>query len=75
MIQLPGSIGVERNFDSLRFFPDGPPPEDYEYELPIPGQVEVREIETVFEARLAKPDVFRTDKPNGDRVFVDGESL
>ena len=26
VIQLPGSIGVERNYDSLRFFPDGRPP-------------------------------------------------
>jgi len=75
MIELPGSIGVERNYDSLRFFPDSPVPGDYEYQLPIPGQVEVREIGTVFEARLADPDASGTGKPNGDRVFVDGEFL
>jgi tRNA(Ile)-lysidine synthase len=74
-IQLPGTITVERNFDSLSFFPDSSPPADYEYELSIPGRVEVHQTGQVFEARLVAPDAVNTVKPNSHRVFVDGESL
>lgn len=75
LIQIPGPIGVERNYNSLRFFPEVPKPQDYEYELSIPGQVEVQEIGTIFAARLANYDAVRSVKPKVDRVLVDGESL
>lgn len=75
VIELPGSLGVERNFDTLRFFEEEHGYPEYEYELEIPGQIEVPEIGAVFKARMVQIGASETDKPNSDRVFVDGESL
>ncbi len=75
VIELPGSIGVERNFETLRFFVEDAGCPEYEYELPIPGAIDVPEIGAVFKARLVQMRASETCKPNGDRVFVDGESL
>ncbi len=75
IIELPGAIGAERSFDTLRFFTPGPPPTGYTYRLPIPGRVEVPEIGAAIEASIVRPEVAVTDKPNGIRVFVNGESL
>ncbi len=75
IIELPGAVGVERSFDTLRFFTQDPSPSGYMYRLPIPGRVEVPEIGAAFEARIVRREVVGTDKPNGNRVFVDGESL
>jgi len=72
VIELPGSIRVERNFDTLVFLPAETEFPDYEYELPIPGRVHIREIGADFEARIASP---KTGKPNKDKVLVDGESV
>ena len=72
VIELPGTLSAERNFNTLVFRPADAEPADYEYELPIPGQVHVSEIGTVFEARLRSPG---TLKPKQKGVFVDGESL
>jgi tRNA(Ile)-lysidine synthase len=74
-IELPGAFSVERSFDTLRMVPDRPRVGDYEYELPIPGRIEVREIGRVFRATLVEPNAPKTDKPNANRVFVDGASL
>lgn len=74
-IELPGAIRVERSFGTLRFCPDDEPIPGYAYRLAVPGRIEVPEIGRVFEARRVRPEVVQTDKPNGDRVFVDGESL
>ena len=47
-------------------------PADYEYELGIPGEVHIREIDTVFHAHLRSSDAL---KPKQAGAFVDGESL
>ncbi len=72
IIELPGSITVERNFGQLVFRPAAATPADYEYELPIPGRVHVPEIDTVFQAHLRSPEAL---KPKQEGTFVDGESL
>ena len=41
VIELPGTLSAERNFNTLVFRPADAEPADYEYELPIPGQVHV----------------------------------
>jgi tRNA(Ile)-lysidine synthase len=72
VIELPGPIVVERNFEQLVFRPADSVHEDYEYELTIPGEVHVPQIDTIFQAHLCSPDAF---KPKKGRAFVDGESL
>ncbi len=72
IIELPGPIMVERNFDQLIYRSAEGVGADYEYELAIPGEVHIPEIDTIFQAHLRSPD---TLKPKQDGVFVDGESL
>ncbi len=72
VIELPGAIAVERNFDTLVFAEGVEAKPDYEYELEIPGRVHVPEIGCVIEARLASP---ADCKPKMGRALVDGESL
>ena len=72
IIELPGVLSAERSFNTLVFRPDEAEPEEYEYELPIPGQVHVPEIGRIFEARFRSPNSL---KPKEEGVFVDGESL
>ena len=72
IVELPGSITVERNFEQLVFRPADSVPADYEYELGIPGEVHIREIDTVFHAHLRSSDAL---KPKQAGAFVDGESL
>ena len=72
IIELPGSIAVERNFGQLVFRPADASPAGYEYELPIPGRVHIPEIDTVFHAHLRSPEAL---KPKQGGTFVDGESL
>ena len=72
VIELPGSITVERNFEQLVFRPAASEAADYEYELTIPGEVHIREIDTIFQAHLRSPDAL---KPKQGGAFVDGESL
>ncbi len=72
VIELPGAIAVERNFDTLVFAEGVEAKADYEYELEIPGRVHVPEIGCVIEARLASP---ADGKPRQGRALVDGESL
>jgi len=72
IIELPGPIAVERNFEQLVFRPADSVLHDYEYELPIPGEVHIPEFDAIFQARLRSPDAL---KPKQDGAFVDGESL
>jgi len=72
IIELPGPITVERNFEQLVFRPADSVPEDYEYELTIPGEIHIPEIDTIFQAHLRSPDGL---KPKQVGAFVDGESL
>ncbi len=72
VIELPGPITVERNFEQLVFRPKDSVPGDYEYELPIPGEVHIPEFDTIFQAHLRSPDAL---KPKQEGAFVDGESL
>ncbi len=72
IIELPGSIRVERSFDKLILREVRDEPHDYEYVLPVPGHVQIPEIGTLFEARLTDLDASR---PKQGRVFVDSESL
>ena len=72
VIELPGPITVERNFEQLVFRQADWVPEDYEYELTIPGEIHIPEIDTIFQAHLRSPDAF---KPKQGGAFVDGASL
>ena len=72
VVELPGSIRVERSFDTLIFREVLEEPLDYEYDLQIPGVVEVPEVATLFEARFTDQDA---SKPGLHGVFVDGESV
>ena len=72
IIELPGSITVERNFNELVFRGADLTPFEYEYELPIPGQVHIPEIDTIFRAHLRAAEAL---KPKQEGTFVDGESL
>ena len=72
VIELPGPITVERNFGQLVFRPSDWVPADYEYELTIPGEVHIAEIDTIFQAHLRSPDAL---KPKQAGAFVDGDSL
>ena len=71
-IELPGTIEVERNFDTLVFAETADKRADYEYDLEIPGRILVPEISCMIEARLASPDAPKT---KWGRALVDGESL
>ena len=73
-VELPGPIHVERSFDTLVFRSADPGPVDYEYDLPIPGRVRVREAGLDFEARVVDEAV-AADHGAPTRVRVDGESL
>ncbi len=72
VIELPGGIRVERNFEKLVFGQAGSEPVDYEYELPIPGRVVIPEIGMTIDARILTPDDVQ---PNQNGALVDGESL
>ena len=75
VIELPGSIHVERSFDTLLFrSADFRKEVEYAYELPIPGRVQIPEAGLAFEARIigaAAED--RPGPPAG--ALVDGERL
>jgi tRNA(Ile)-lysidine synthase len=77
VIELPGTIRVERSFDRLLFGPDRPEGGDYEYTLPIPGRVGVPEAGLEFEARLIDRVRDPGDPPGARsrRASVDGEYL
>lgn len=72
LIELPGGIQVERNFEKLVFSQAGSESKDYEYELQIPGRVVVPEIGMAIDARILDPDDAQLNQ-NG--ALVDGESL
>ena len=72
VVELPGSIQVERSFDKLILRDVSDEPLDYQYDLQVPGVVRIPEIGTSFEARFTD---LGASKPRQGRVFVDGESL
>jgi tRNA(Ile)-lysidine synthetase-like protein len=75
-LSLPLRWKLIREADALVFVtPDlrnQEPPAEYEYELPVPGRVVVRETQSVFEARLVRADA--TAGYNPERL-LDAEAL
>lgn len=53
--ELPGGWSAIRMHDELQFLPSTPVTADYEYNLPVPGMVEVPEAEGRFEALVSIP--------------------
>jgi tRNA(Ile)-lysidine synthase len=71
-VQIPGGIEVARDFDLLVFRRELAPPANYEYQLKIPGSVRIPELGKVFRAEFVEPEM---EKTQGQRVFVDAESI
>lgn len=71
-IQIPGGFEVAREFGRLVFRRATRCQPDYEYELKIPGQVHIRELEKLFRAEVVE-NVGRKYSPQC--IFVDADSL
>ena len=69
-VHLPRGVKVQREFDELRFSREDPP-EDFSYELQIPGEVYVREVHKKVRAR--KPST--EQKAGAVLIRLQGDSL
>jgi tRNA(Ile)-lysidine synthase len=72
LVQFPGGITIERSFGQLIVRNRTEPIEEFEYDLPIPGEVHIPELSKVFRARFVTED---NSKSNTEQVFVDGGSI
>jgi tRNA(Ile)-lysidine synthase len=74
MLHLPGGIVAAREFDRLVLSGAGQEPPDFQYQLPIPGRVNIPELGCVVTAeRVARLPESPNSSP--DHVFVDGGRL
>ncbi len=76
VLPLPGGLVAAREFDQLVFLDSEEQVEKFDYELPIPGAVHIRELGQVFRAEyVEKPNDANSLSPSFSRVFVDGSRL
>ena len=72
LVEIPGGIEVAREFHRLAFRQKSTATPNYEYELKIPGSVRIPELSRLFRAEFVEPEM---EKTQGQRVFVDAESI
>ena len=72
LVEIPGAIGVAREFNRLVFHHRLSGQPDYEYRLQIPGLVRIPESGKVFRAEIVESE---TGKTHDNRVFVDADSI
>ena len=72
LVEIPGGLVVAREFDRLIFRQRATAPDDYDYELTIPGEIRIPELAKVFRAEIVDKEA---DETSPERIFVDGESI
>jgi len=72
LVEIPGAIGVAREFNRLVFHHRLSGQPDYEYRLQIPGLVRIPESGKVFRAEIVESEMGKT---HDNRVFVDADSI
>jgi tRNA(Ile)-lysidine synthase len=74
-VQIPGRFVAERNFEQLTVRQLLEETGEFDYVLPIPGTVHIRELDMTFRAGIADSTIVTHTSDNGKRVFVDGGRL
>jgi tRNA(Ile)-lysidine synthase len=70
--EVPGGIIAAREFDQLAIRYQAAEPQNYDYELKIPGCVHIPELNKLFVAEIIDREGNQT---GSERVFVDGGSI
>jgi tRNA(Ile)-lysidine synthase len=73
-VEFPGGAAMSRSFDSLIVELDGEPVEDFEYELQIPGEIHIPELNRCFRATIVEESENFAGY-SSERVLADGDDL
>ena len=72
LVEFPGDLTIARSFGQLIVQKRTDAAEEFEYELQIPGEIHIPELNRSFRARIAGEN---DGKSSEDRVFVDGDNI
>jgi tRNA(Ile)-lysidine synthase len=72
LVEFPGDLTIARSFGQLIVQNRTDAAEEFEYELQIPGEIHIPELNRSFRARIAAEN---DAKSSEDRVFVDGGNI
>jgi len=72
LVEFPKGFTIERSFEHLVVQKRLTPPDEFDYELQIPGEIHIPELNRVYRARIVTKE---GDKSSSEGVFVDGCNL
>ena len=73
-VEFPGGLTVSRSFDSLVVQSTAEPVVEFEYQLQIPGEIHIPELNRRFRAMIVE-DTAALASNSGERVLADGDDL